>query len=46
MPHLRLYVDNHLQNAKNNGVTKEEIAAIITHVDVELFYKDKFLQIK
>lgn len=22
----------HLQNAKNNGVTKEEIAAIITHV--------------
>ncbi len=22
----------HLQNAKNNGVTKEEIAAVITHV--------------
>ena len=24
-------LQHHLQNAKNNGVTKEEIAAIITH---------------
>lgn len=25
-------LEHHLQNAKNNGVTKEEIVAIITHV--------------
>ncbi|HEL1906459.1 TPA: carboxymuconolactone decarboxylase family protein [Streptococcus suis] len=25
-------LEHHLQNAKNNGVTKEEIVAVITHV--------------
>ena len=25
----------HLQNAKNNGVTKDEIAAIITHATMD-----------